>query len=200
MLKVGLTGGIGSGKSLVSKILEPSGYSVFNSDLEAKNLSDSHPDIRKSLIDLFGEEVYTHEGLNRPYLASKIFTDNASLEKVNGIIHPQVRLAFEEFCKKSKKELVFNEAAILIETGAHKNFDKLILVTAPEEIRIKRVMERDMCTKEEVLQRLSKQWKDDEKKKYADVVINNDGTTPLISQIEEAIDQLTSSQESKSPS
>lgn len=200
MLKVGLTGGIGSGKSMVSKIIEAMGYSVFNSDEQAKELSDSHPKIREALIKLFGDEVYIESSLNRPFLASKIFNDKSLLQKVNEIIHPRVRLAFQNFSKKNNKELVFNEAAILIETGAHENFDKMILVTAPEEVRINRVMNRDKCSRDEVLQRLSKQWTDDKKKDFADIIINNDGVTPLVKQVEEAIDYLTSSQGSKSSS
>ena len=200
MLKVGLTGGIGSGKSMVSKIIEAMGYSVFNSDEQAKELSDAHPKIRQALIKLLGDEVYIESSLNRPFLASKIFNDKSLLQKVNEIIHPRVRLAFQNFSKKNNKELVFNEAAILIETGAHENFDKMILVTAPEEVRINRVMNRDKCSRDEVLQRLSKQWTDDKKKDFADIIINNDGVTPLVKQVEEAIDYLSSSQGSKSSS
>ena len=194
MLKVGITGGIGSGKTIVSRILEAMGFPVFNSDLRAKELSDSDPEIKKKLLSLFGSEVYTESGLNRPFLASQIFNNEDLRNKVNSIIHPRVRAAFDEFCSNSNSPLVFNEAAILIETGAHKNFDRMILVTAPEKVRIERVMKRDNASEDEVRQRLSKQWTDDQKREFADFEIVNDGKEPVIRQIEKIIDHLTSSQ------
>lgn len=194
MLKVGITGGIGSGKTVVSQILEAMGFPVFNSDNRAKELSDNHPEIRKKLLSLFGSEVYTDTGLNRPFLASQIFNNEDLRGKVNAIIHPRVREAFDQFCERSKSPVVFNEAAILIETGSYKNFDKMILVTAPEDIRIARVMKRDHTSEEEVRQRLSKQWTDAEKRKFADFEIVNDGKEPVLKQIEQIIDHLTSSQ------
>ncbi|MDB2657310.1 dephospho-CoA kinase, partial [Crocinitomicaceae bacterium] len=143
MLKIGITGGIGSGKSMVGKILESMGYPVFYSDDQAKLLADRNPEIRHDLIDLFGPEVYNEAGLNRPFLAEKIFGDETLRQQVNQIIHPRVREAFDQFADNHASPFVFNEAAILIETGAHKNFDALVLVTAPEEIRIQRVQARD---------------------------------------------------------
>ena len=193
MLKIGITGGIGSGKSVVSKIIESIGYPVFNSDLEAKNIINSNERVRNELIQIFGPSIYTSTGLNRQLLAQKIFSDPALRDKVNEIVHPRVREAFEKFCLNSTKNLVFNEAAILIETGSYKQFDKLIVVTAPKEVRIDRVVKRDHVTKEDVLARMSNQWDDEKKVQYADVIINNDGSEPLLIQVENCIDQLSSS-------
>ncbi|XOV67148.1 MAG: dephospho-CoA kinase [Fluviicola sp.] len=191
-LKIGITGGIGSGKSLVAKILQTMGYPVFYSDDEAKKLSDHHPNIRQELIALFGEEVYTYEGLNRPFLAEKIFQDESLRQQVNSIIHPRVREAFEQFSKNATSKLVFNEAAILIETGAYQNFDALILVTAPEDIRIKRVQARDKTDVNAIKQRMNKQWTDERKRSYADFEIVNDGESPLLVQVEKVILSLES--------
>jgi len=194
MLKIGITGGIGSGKSLVSQVIQTLGYPVFNSDDAAKIIANEDPAVVKGLTDLFGSEVYTSNGLNRPFLAQKIFNNDALREQVNSIIHPRVRAAFDAFCLESSSPLIFNEAAILIETGASKKMDRLVLVTAPEAIRIDRVVLRDGVSIEEVQQRMSKQWNDADKRKFADVEIVNDGTTPLLRQIEKTLAYLTSSQ------
>ena len=194
MLKVGITGGIGSGKSMVCRILESMGYPVFYSDDAARELSDSDPVIRKQLTKIFGKEVYTDSGLNRPFLAAQIFADETLRQQVNNIIHPRVREAYTEFVQNQDSALVFNEAAILIETGAYKNFDAIVLVTAPTEVRIERVRNRDKASREAVKQRIEKQWSDDQKVPYASHVIVNDGEQPLLSQIEKMIDHLTSSQ------
>lgn len=170
------------------------GYPVFYSDDAAHELSDSDVVIREQLTEIFGEEVYTEAGLNRPFLAEKIFADETLRQQVNEIIHPRVRAAFNDFCNRQKSALVFNEAAILIETGAYKNFDAIVLVTAPLEIRISRVENRDKTSRETVKQRMEKQWTDEQKTPYADYVIVNDGKQPLLVQMEELIDHLTSSQ------
>lgn len=193
MLKVGLTGGIGSGKTTVSKILESLGYTVFNSDLEAKIISDTHPEVRKELSALCGEEIYNEEGLNRPLLAQQIFSNEELRQKVNEIIHPRVRLAFDQRCETETKNLIFNEAAILIETGAYKQFDFLILVTAPQEIRAQRVSERDGVSIANVKKRMNIQWDDEKKKKYADFIIVNDNESPVLVQVEKIVAQLSSS-------
>lgn len=193
MLKVGITGGIGSGKSIVGKILESMGYPVFYSDDQAKNLSDSHPEIRKDLLKLFGPEVYTASGLNRPFLAEKIFSNETLRQQVNQIIHPRVRAAFDQFCSEQKNTLVFNEAAILIETGAHKKFDAIVLVTAPEDIRIQRVVARDQSESDLVKQRMKKQWTDEQKRPHAQFEIINDNATPLLKQVENVVGHLKNS-------
>jgi len=193
MLKIGITGGIGSGKSVVSKIIQSIGFTVFNSDIEAKKILNNNQQVREELIEVCGKEIYNSRGLNRELLAQKIFSDDSLREKVNNIVHPRVRESFDQLCRKNKKELIFNEAAILIETGAYKQFDKLVLVTAPEQVRIDRVIKRDNVSAENVLSRMSKQWSDDKKSVYADSIIINDGVEPLLIQVENFIDQVISS-------
>lgn len=192
MLKVGITGGIGSGKSMVGKILESMGCPVFYSDDQAKFISDTDSDIQRDLIQLFGSEVYHENGLNRPFLAEKIFGDESLRQQVNQIIHPRVRQAFVEFCDNHNSAIVFNEAAILIETGAHKNFDAMVLVTAPEDVRIERVQQRDQADAASIKQRMKKQWTDDLKRPHADFEIINDGEKPLLKQVEELVESLAS--------
>ena len=193
MLKIGITGGIGSGKSVVSKIIESMGYTVFNSDIEAKNIINNDAHVREELIEICGEEIYNSNGLNREVLAQKIFSNDSLLEKVNAIVHPKVRDAFDQLCRTNKKELIFNEAAIIIETGGYHLFDQTMLITAPEQVRIDRVMRRDGVSEDDVKSRIAKQWSDDKKAEFADVVIINDGVKPLLIQVENYIDQVISS-------
>ena len=190
MLKVGLTGGIGSGKSTVGKILEAMGYPVFYSDDAAKKCVDTHPEIRRELTALLGEDTYENNQLNRTYVALRMFSDDQIRLKMNAIIHPRVRVLFDEFIQQHPSTLVFNEAAILIETGAYKLFDQLVLVSAPDELKIKRVMEREQCSRESVIDRMEKQWTDAAKKDVADFVLINDEESLLIPQIEALIEVL----------
>lgn len=191
MIDIGITGGIGSGKSFICAILQKMGYPVYFSDLESKKISDTNLAIRVALIDLFGDNIYDNNKLNRPLLASKIFESNSDdlRLKVNSIIHPHVRAGYQNWKNEQNSSFVFNEAAILFETGAYKNFDKTILVTAPEELRIKRVMDRDSVSKQDVEARIAKQLSDTEKIKLADFVIYNDGR-PVLEQIEEIIEKI----------
>lgn len=189
-MKIGITGGIGSGKTMVCSILENMGYPVYYSDIEAKKIVDSDPEIKRKLIDLLGSKVYSSTGLNRKFLADKIFKNEDLREKVNAIIHPQVRSYFNIWADHQTTSLVFNEAAILFETGAYKNFDRMILITAPEEVRMQRVMKRDQVSKDEVVQRMNNQWKDEQKVLLADFIIVNDGTKPLLDQVVSIIQAL----------
>ena len=191
-MTVGITGGIGSGKSVVSKILETMGYSVFNSDTESKQLVNNDPVIVNGLTTLFGPDIYINQQLNKEMLGGIIFSDDAARLKVNELIHPRVRKAFDDFTANQAKGIAFNEAAILFETDAYKRFDKMILVTSPKELRIRRIINRDQCSREEVEARMSKQWTDDQKAPLADFIIVNDEATPLIEQVEAIIAQLTS--------
>lgn len=190
MLKIGITGGIGSGKTVVSKIVEAFGYPVFYSDSESKYLSNYDPGIRAGLIQKFGEEVYVDDQLNRPFLAQQIFHHPESRVFVNNLIHPAVREAFVRFAEEQATNYVFNEAAILFETGAYKTFDKTVLITAPEELRLQRVMQRDNVTEEQVRARMRNQWPDEEKIPLADFIIYNDETRSLIEQVKEMLDTL----------
>lgn len=191
-LKIGLTGGIGSGKTTVSKIIEALGFPVFYSDLEAKKLMTNNPNVVAAVKSLFGTEAYANGDLNRTYLAQVVFNNPSLLKALNDIIHPEVRNAFEDFCMKNKtKKLIFNEAAILFETGAYKTFDFNVLVTAREELRIERVAKRDQISENQVRERMNNQWSDDRKLSLADFVIVNDNQE-LITQVERVVSNLLS--------
>jgi dephospho-CoA kinase len=188
--KIGLTGGIGSGKSTVARILLAMGYPVYFSDDRSKQLTQTHPDIRKGLTELIGTQIYRDNRLDRSALALAIFSDGALREKVNQIIHPVVRADFDRWVEEQTHPIVFNEAAILFETGAAERFDAMVLVTAPFELRIQRVMKRDLCSHEEVVSRINHQWTDAQKMLLADAVIVNDEVQPLIKQVEHMLIRL----------
>lgn len=187
---IGITGGIGSGKSFVSRIIEKMGYPVFYADQASKWLTNNDPEVKKKLIQLLGNEVYLEGTLNIPFLSKIVFSSDAKREQINQIIHPVVRRYFTEWVESQSVELCFNEAAILFETGAYKNFDGIILVTAPDDLRIKRVMERDKCSMEEVQARMKKQWPDEKKRTFQPLEIMNDESQALLIQIETAIKEL----------
>ena len=192
MQTIGLTGGIGSGKSVISKILTSLNYPVFNSDLEAKQILVKDDLAIAEMKETFGEQVYLTSGeLDRTYLSNLIFSDNEARTKMNAIVHPKVRKAFNLFCAKQQSSLVFNEAAILFETGSYKNFDLNILVSAPEELRLARVIARDGAEESFVKARIAAQWEDEEKSKLADYTIINDGKEPVIHQLEKILNEIT---------
>jgi dephospho-CoA kinase len=190
MLKIGITGGIGSGKTVVSKILESLHFPVFYSDHIAKEILNNNFEVRQRLIDLFDDRIFENDRLNKELLASIIFSDDHARLEVNRLVHPKVREAFDLFASNHNTSLVFNEAAILFETENNKFFDKVILVTAPEKLRIERVMKRDEISKEEVEARMGKQWDDSKKEPLADFVLVNDGKKPLLMEIERIVEQL----------
>jgi len=190
MKRIGITGGIGSGKSFIATIIERMGYPVYYSDVSSKELTNAHPIIRKGLIDLVGENVYFGGELDKKVLATAIFSNDELRLKVNQLIHPIVRQDFEDWANSQKSDLIFNEAAILFETGAYRNFDATILVYAPEELRLKRVLKRDIITKNEVIARMNNQMNDNEKRKMTSLQILNDGESPILIQIEDIIERL----------
>ncbi|MEY3084520.1 MAG: hypothetical protein RL037_700 [Bacteroidota bacterium] len=190
MKSVGITGGIGSGKSYIARIIEKMGYPIYYADIEAKKLMNKHPLIQKSLIDLFGSDIYFKGELNKDKLAGHIFQDENARLLVNQLVHPLVREAFSIWSSKQNSSLVFNEAAILYETGTYKQYHEIILVTAPAHERISRVIKRDKVSKEQVLDRIDTQWSDDRKLSLGPFEIINDGKQPLLIQIEEVIQQL----------
>jgi dephospho-CoA kinase len=189
MLQIGLSGGIGSGKSTVAKVLEKMAYPVFYSDQVAKNLYDEHPELKRHLVNLLSPEVYRDGHLNKTFLAQQLFSNAELKAQVTALVHPLVRSAFESWAQQQTTDLVFNEAAILFETGAYRQFDATILVVAPLEIRIERVQKRDSLSREEVLQRIANQWPDSKKMNLSTYIITNDGQ-PLLQQIEEVISKL----------
>lgn len=191
MIKLGITGGIGSGKTIVSDLLSLHGIPVYIADTESKILTDSSPVIRRKLIDVFGEKIYNNGLLDRKLLASYIFSDKEKLQIVNHIIHPVVYKHFDEWCAiHSHKKIVALESAILFESGFDKVVDKSIMVYTPLEMRVKRVMERDNISEEKVLSRINSQMQDEEKVKLSDFVIVNDNKESLILQVREMLQQL----------
>ena len=191
MKRIGITGGIGAGKSLVAEIIKAMGYPVYNSDERAKELTDSNPKIKEGLIHLFGEEIYQNDTLNKFALAQAIFSDESLREKVNALIHPIVREDFNLWALAQNNSLVFNESAILFETGSFKNFDAIILVYAPKELRIKRIMKRYNYSENEVLKRMNSQFSDEEKYQLTEFRVLNDEQTPLLVQVEKIILNLS---------
>lgn len=182
---VGLTGGIGSGKSTVAKIFQHLGVPVYIADEEAKKLMHA-PAVVQKINSLLGESSYVEGVLNRPYIASKVFRDQNLLNRLNAIVHPEVKKHFKEWLKKQEGTYVIKEAAILFENGSYKDCDKTILVTASEPERISRVMQRDRVSENEVKERIKNQWPDAKKVKLADLVIENSN----------GIDELTKKTES----
>jgi dephospho-CoA kinase len=186
MLKIGVTGGIGSGKSTICQFFEIIGIPVFTADVEAKAIMDNSPVIRNQLIAIFGKDIYLPDfTLDRKKLAQLIFHSPVLLEKVNAIVHPEVRNHFLDWSQKQTTAYVVYEAAILFETGFYTLMDYNILVTAPEEERIKRVMAREETTVQDIQSRISKQWPDEEKIKLADYVLNNNNEELIIPQLVE---------------
>ena len=190
MKKIGLTGGIGSGKTSIAQILEAMSYPVYYSDLRAKFLSDEHPAIRQGLIDLLGEEAYIDGTLNRVFVSERIFSKPDLRLKVNEIIHPIVRKDFDDWAEQQTSSLIFNEAAILFETGAYQQFDAILLICAPIDIRIQRVMLRDHCSKASVEDRIQSQWTDEQKRSLTKYCVENDGRQPVLIQLEKILSEL----------
>lgn len=170
---IGLTGGIGSGKTTVAKMFAELGIPIYIADDEAKKLSDTSPEIRKDLLELLGDEAYKYDVLNRKFVAEKIFNDKALLNKVNHIIHPRVGEHFTKWASKQNAVYVIKEAAILFENGGYTNCDAIILVVAPKSVRIRRVMDRDNSNIQEIESRMNNQWSDSMKTKLSQFVVEN---------------------------
>lgn len=188
---IGITGGIGSGKTFVCQILEAMGYPVFYSDLEAKSILINNLVVKNQIIELFGEEAYlNNNSLNKPFLSSKIFNDKQLLSKMNAIVHPAVREYFVEWTNQQKSTLVFNEAAIIFESGIHKNYNAVVLITASEQTKIKRVQLRDKSDVLDIQKRMNNQWTDEKKKELTDFIIVNDDDLMLLPQINNILERL----------
>lgn len=177
-LIIGITGGIGGGKSTFSNYLRKRGELVYDTDIEAKKLQDTDEQIITELKELFGDDIYTKKGLDRGTIAKIVFSDKEKLNRLNQIIHPKVKSDFKEWVNKHpEKEFLFMECAILFEGGFDEFVDKIAVITAPEDVRIKRVIKRDGLTEAQVKERIKNQISDNEKIKKADWVIdtNNRG-------------------------
>jgi dephospho-CoA kinase len=195
MITIGITGGIGSGKSIVSTLMELSGIPVYIADEESKRLTQKSPVIRKGLTDLFGETIYTPNGIDKKKLAGLIFNDPEILQKVNNIIHPEVFKDFISWAELQHKNICALESAILFESGFNKFTDITLLVYAPEKIRIQRAMDRDHASKEEVKTRVNNQLPDDIKKEQGNYIIYNDGVRALIPQVKAFIEKVQNTEE-----
>ena len=183
MKSVGVTGGIGSGKSIVCKIFEVMGFPVFYADIEAKKCMVEDVDLIHGVKQLLGENAYINSELNRPYVANLIFADSELKSKMDALVHPAVFRAFELWKSKQNADLIFNESALLFETGSYNRFDEVILVVADLETRLERVMKRDQVSKEAVVARIQHQMLDEHKLKMNPYVIENDSHQMLIPQI-----------------
>ena len=172
-MRVGLTGGIGSGKSTVAGFFRELGVPVYNSDSRARELMEENDQLRRAISGLLGPEAFLGPALNRQYIASRVFKDKTLLGRLNELVHPLVKKDFITWAERQKTPYVLQEAAILFENGAYKAFDAMILVTAPKETRIQRVMERDSVSRESVTERMKNQWETSRKIPLADYVIEN---------------------------
>ena len=195
MIKVGITGGIGSGKTTVCKVFELLGVPVYYADNEAKEILNSNLEVRSNVLKTFGDSVLSDDGkIDKKKLASFVFNNKENLEKLNSIVHPAVREHFENWLNQhSSQKYILKEAAILFESGSYKLVDKIITVVAPLELKISRTMERDKITREQVEQRINNQISDDEKIKRSQFVIHNDEQQLLIPQILEIHHKMTKS-------
>ena len=173
MKLVGLTGGIGSGKTTVSKMFAELGVPIYNSDQEAKRLMSSSEELRTQIIRLLGENAFKNGKLQRAFIADKVFSEPDLLQQLNALVHPAVKRDFFKWAFQQASAYVIQEAAILFENGSYGEFDKMILVTAPVEQRIARIQKRDGSKRDAILERMQHQWEDSRKVQLADYVIRN---------------------------
>lgn len=188
---VGLTGGIGSGKTTAASFFKELGIPVYISDDRAKFLMNSSEILKEQIQNLLGEEAYHNGSLNRSYVASKVFSDQELLFGLNAIVHPAVDVDFQEWYKKQDTPYVIKEAAILFENGGYLKCDYMIVVTAPIDVRVKRVSERDKITPNEVFDRIRNQWSDARKISLSDAVIENISLSGLKYRVEILHNHLT---------
>lgn len=180
---VGITGGIGAGKSTVCAVFESMGIPVFHADDEAKKIYDEEPMVLKSIAELFGNEMMAENKLNRENLATLVFSNSAKLKQLNALIHPFVRERFQRWKSSQKSSYVIREAAILIESASYQDCNHIILVIAEEEIRIKRIMARSGLNETQIKSRIKEQMKDEERKPFCDFEIINNGNQLLLPEI-----------------
>lgn len=191
MIKIGITGGIGSGKSYISHLLEDMNIPIYNADNKAKCLMVSDEGIRSGLVALLGEEVYKDGVLNKPLLASYLFSDPAHVAQINSIVHPRVKEDFAAWAQRQTGyEIAGIESAILYEAGFEDTVDAVLMVYAPVDLRVQRAMYRDGASEEQVRARIAAQMDDEEKRRRAHFTIVNDGVLPLIPQLTKVIELL----------
>ena len=173
MILVGLTGGIGSGKSTVINYFKELGITCYQADDEAKKLMNSDKGLIKKIKNSFGDSIYINSKLDRKKLSAIVFTDKQKLELLNSIVHPYVNRHFENFCKGLEDIYIIKEVAIIFEIGTQNKFDKIILVRAPKEDRVKRIINRDKCNRQDAINRINNQIADDDKIDQCDFIIDN---------------------------
>ena len=185
MLSIGITGGMGSGKTTCCEVFASLGVPVYNADMRGKIILNENAEAKEKLILNFGKEIYSSKGeLDRKKLASVVFNDAEKLKILEGLVHPAVQEDFEEFRRQHfTSKYILKEAALLFESGTYKSLDKIIVVDAPLDIRIRRLQKRDSSSHEDILARISKQLPDDKKVAMADYVIINDDMQPVLPQI-----------------
>ncbi len=185
-MKIGITGGIGSGKSLVCNIFSILSVPIYYADSRAKYLMNEDPGLRSEIIDMFGEEAYDNQELNSGYISKILFHSPEVLDRLNRLVHPRVGVDFKNWCKnhEADNKYIIKEAALLFESGSYQSLDAIILVTAPEELRIARVLKRDTHrNKKDVLAIISKQLPEKEKKDLADYIITNDHQSLILPEV-----------------
>ena len=185
MIKIAITGGIGSGKSVVSRLLKVLSFPVYGADSRAKGLMNTSEVIKTRLISLLGDAAYKGGELDRTYVASVVFSDRSLLQKMNEVVHPQVKDDFRAWSSGQSSRVVFLESAILFVSGFETVVDYVWLVWAPERLRIERVVKRDGTTAELVERRIKAQWPEEKKIERADAVIRNDDSRSLIEQVQQ---------------
>ena len=183
MIKIGLTGGIGSGKSTIASIFKQLGVSIYFSDTRAKFLMASDSKVIAQIEDAFGSKSYVNGQLNKTYISKKVFSDSRALKTLNSIVHPAVKNDFNLWCTTQKGPYIIKEAAILFESKSNIGLDKVILVSSPKDLKLSRVLKRDQTDKKSVLERMDAKWKDSEKRLLADYEIRNDEKKSLIEQV-----------------
>ncbi|TAD99774.1 MAG: dephospho-CoA kinase [Bacteroidetes bacterium] len=185
IIKIGITGGIGTGKSTVCLIFRQLGTPIYDADQRAKWLMTNNKLLKEEIIEHFGNESYLPNGeLNRGYLANQVFQDQQKVALLNALVHPKVGQDMKNWANQQKKNYVLKEAALMIESGSYKELDKIILVDAPLDIRLKRIQKRDpQRTEQEILGIIAKQMPEEEKRKVADFIVLNDQTQLLIPQV-----------------
>ncbi len=190
MIRIGITGGMGAGKSVISEMMRCLGIPVYDADIASKKILNSNTKVKTQLIELLGEEIFSNGQLNRPLMAQQIFNNNELLLKTNAIIHPAVFEDFIAWSEVQNKEVVACETAILFESGMVSYFDSILMVSAPLEIRIERCIKRNNFTREQVLERIAKQMDESKKTELSDFVIDNDNRKALYPQLKNFLNNL----------
>jgi len=190
---VGLTGGIGSGKTWVSSLFEDLGIPIYISDIEAKKIMHLNKEVKNSIIELFGDQAYEEGQLNRGLISKKVFSNKDLLNQLNAIVHPAVDLHFKNWYANQKSPFVIKESAIIFEIGAEKKCDATILITAPKEIRIQRVQKRDSISVKAIELRMNNQWKDEKKVPLANYIIENINKEETLLKVKEVYNSILGS-------